>query len=198
MECADLVLSLNSELPLEVQSPEPVPLSLPLDLLLWRTMRKSLSPFGEWSTLNLSHDAGALSRPLVGYPSHYNTLLTSGFEYSLWREKRDAALAPRAEIYQEKKEATLRKAKQDIDDFYVAYNNKIDKQKAQAHAEAEQFLASREDTSAGGTSWERIAKLVDVSGKGSAGGDSSSGKHRFREMLVDLRKDKDAPGASGV
>ncbi|KAJ5911223.1 Clathrin light chain [Penicillium subrubescens] len=116
----------------------------------------------------------------------------------LWREKRDAELARRAEISQEKKEATLRKAKQDIDDFYVAYNNKIDKQKAQARAEAEQFLASREDTSAGGTSWERIAKLVDVSGKGSAGGDSSSGKHRFREMLVDLRKDKDAPGASGV
>lgn len=125
-------------------------------------------------------------------------LLTIVLDYSLWREKRDTELAHRAQISQEKKEATLRKAQQDIDDFYVAYNNKIDKQKAQARAEAEQFLASREDTSAGGTSWERIAKLVDVSGKGSAGGDSSSGKHRFRELLIDLRKDKEAPGSSGV
>lgn len=92
----------------------------------------------------------------------------------------------------------MEKAQRDIDDFYVAYNNKIDKQKAQTSAEAEKFLASREDTSAGGTSWERIAKLVDVSGKGSAGGASGSGKERFRELLLSLRKDEQAPGASGV
>jgi hypothetical protein len=129
----------------------------------------------------------------------HNILLTIALDkYSLWREKRDAELARRAQISQEKKEATLKKANQDIDDFYVAYNNKIDKQKAQARAEAEQFLASRENTSAGGTSWERIAKLVDVSGKGSAGGASGSGKERFRELLIDLRKDQEAPGASGV
>ena len=74
----------------------------------------------------------------------------------------------------------------------------MDKLKAQTRAEAEEFLASREDTSAGGTSWERIAKLVDVSGKGSAGGASGSGKERFRELLVDLRKDQEAPGSSGI
>lgn len=50
----------------------------------------------------------------------------------------------------------------------------------------------------GGTSWERIGKLVDVSGKGLKGGASGSGKERFREMLLDLKKDQDAPGASGV
>lgn len=92
----------------------------------------------------------------------------------------------------------MKKAREDIDDFYVSYNNKADKHRAQTRTEAEQFLASREDTSAGGTSWERIAKLVDVSGKGPAGGASGSGKERFRELLVDLRKDKEAPGASGI
>ncbi|OOQ86102.1 clathrin light chain [Penicillium brasilianum] len=116
----------------------------------------------------------------------------------LWREKRDAELARRAQISQEKKEATLKKAQQDIDDFYVAYNNKIDKTKAQARAEAEQFLANRENTSAGGTSWGRIAKLVDVSGVGSAGGASGSGKERFRKLLIDLQKDEEAPGATGI
>ncbi|OQE47321.1 hypothetical protein PENCOP_c001G00115 [Penicillium coprophilum] len=115
-----------------------------------------------------------------------------------WREKRDAEIARRAEISAEKKDATVKKAQEDIDDFYVSYNNKADKNRSHARAEAEQFLANREDTSAGGTSWERIAKLVDVSGKGSAGGASGSGKERFRELLIDLRKDQEAPGSSGI
>ncbi|KAL4788303.1 clathrin light chain [Aspergillus varians] len=115
-----------------------------------------------------------------------------------WREKRDADIARRAEISTEKKEATINKAREDIDDFYVSYNNKTDKLRAQTTAEAEQFLANRENTSSGGTSWERIAKLVDVSGKGTRGGASGSGKERFRELLLNLKKDEKAPGASGV
>ncbi|CBF86080.1 hypothetical protein AN2050.2 [Aspergillus nidulans FGSC A4] len=115
-----------------------------------------------------------------------------------WRERRDADIARRAELSNEKKEATIKKAQEDIDDFYVSYNNKADKLRAQTAAEAEQFLANREDTSSGGTSWERIAKLVDVSGKGTRGGASGSGKERFRELLLSLKKDERAPGASGV
>ncbi|KAL4817244.1 clathrin light chain [Aspergillus spinulosporus] len=115
-----------------------------------------------------------------------------------WRERRDADIARRAELSNEKKEATIKKAQEDIDDFYVSYNNKADKLRAQTAAEAELFLANREDTSSGGTSWERIAKLVDVSGKGTRGGASGSGKERFRELLLSLKKDEKAPGASGV
>jgi len=115
-----------------------------------------------------------------------------------WRERRDADLRRRAEISAEKKAALIKKAQQDIDDFYVSYGNKADKGRAQARAEAEQFLANRDNTAAGGTSWERIAKLVDVSGKGAKGGASGSGKERFRELLLDLKKDPNAPGASGV
>ncbi|PYH96792.1 clathrin light chain [Aspergillus ellipticus CBS 707.79] len=115
-----------------------------------------------------------------------------------WRERRDADIQRRAEISEEKKESTVKKAQEDIDDFYTSYNNKTDKLRAQTRAEAEQFLANREDTSSGGTSWERIAKLVDVSGKGTKGGASGSGKQRFRELLVDLKKDQNAPGVSGV
>jgi len=48
--------------------------------------------------------------------------------------------------------------------------------------EAEEFLASRENTSAGGTAWERIAKLVDLSDKGARAGKSD--KTRFREYVV--------------
>ncbi|KAE8362330.1 clathrin light chain [Aspergillus caelatus] len=115
-----------------------------------------------------------------------------------WRERRDADIARRAEISEEKKQATIKKAQEDIDDFYVSYNNKTDKLHAQTRADAEQFLANREDTSSGGTSWDRIAKLVDVSGKGAKGGANGSGKERFRQLLVDLKKDENAPGASGI
>jgi hypothetical protein len=58
-------------------------------------------------------------------------------------------------------------------------------------------LENREDTSAGGTSWERIAKLVDLSGKGAKGGASGTGKEKFRELLLTLRKDEKAPGSTG-
>lgn len=115
-----------------------------------------------------------------------------------WRTKRDEELTRRAAISAERKESTIKKAQEDIDDYYESYNKRTDKAKERTRTEAEEFLENREDTSAGGTSWERIAKLVDVSGKGLKGGASGSGKERFREMLLDLKKDQNAPGASGI
>jgi hypothetical protein len=114
-----------------------------------------------------------------------------------WRESRDAQLAKRAEQFAAQREETIKEAQQNIDDFYENYNSKKDKGIAQTRKEAEQFLADREDTVSGGTSWDRIAKLVDVSGKGTKGGAAGSGKERFREMLTSLRKDEKAPGATG-
>lgn len=117
--------------------------------------------------------------------------------YSQWREGRDLGLAEREKISASKKEETVAAARRNIDDFYENYSQKTEKQVAKTRKEAEEFLASREDTSAGGTSWERIAKLVDLSGKGAKGGASGTGKEKFREMLLDLRKDEKAPGATG-
>jgi len=115
-----------------------------------------------------------------------------------WREKRDAEITHRDEVSQRKKEETVQTAQKDIDSFYESYNRKVDKQKAQTAEEAEEFLAKREDTTAGGTSWERIAKLVDLSGKGQRGGGDGSSKKRMRELLLSLKADSSAPGASGV
>jgi hypothetical protein len=39
--------------------------------------------------------------------------------------------------------------------------------------------------------------LVDLSGKGVKGGASGTGKEKFRELLLSLRKDEKAPGATG-
>jgi hypothetical protein len=115
-----------------------------------------------------------------------------------WRQKRDAQIEKRAAQFAAQREETVQEAQQNIDDFYENYNSKKDKAIAQTRKEAEQFLASRDDTVSGGTSWERIAKLVDVSGKGAKGGAAGSGKERFRELLVSLKKDEKAPGATGI
>ena len=60
--------------------------------------------------------------------------------------------------------------------------------------EEEEFLAARENPSVGGTTWERIAKLVDLSDKG-VRGPGKSDKTRFRELLMSLKKDENAPSA---
>lgn len=178
--------SYDSKLHLVVLSLEPVRLSRQLAIPPIKLRRRRANPSSKLA-LRLLYSLTAI------------VLLTGCFlYYREWRERRDADVARRAEISNEKKEANVKKAREDIDDFYVSYNNKADKLRAQTHADAEQFLSNREDTSAGGTSWERIAKLVDVSGKGTRGGASGSGKERFRELLLDLRKDQSAPGVSGV
>jgi hypothetical protein len=57
--------------------------------------------------------------------------------------------------------------------------------------EEAEYLASRDDN-AGGTAWERIAKYVDISEKGSAG----SGPTRYRDLLLSLKRDANAPSAA--
>lgn len=104
----------------------------------------------------------------------------------------------RADKAEQKKQETIKAAQQNLDDFYENYENKKAKAISQTRADAKNFLESRDDTTSGGTSWERIAKLVDLSGKGSKGGASGTGKERFRELLISLKKDEKAPGASGV
>ncbi|KAJ2980047.1 hypothetical protein NQ176_g2880 [Zarea fungicola] len=141
-----------------------------------------------------------ITGPSVSYNSGYQATARDEQEPDVikqWREKRDARNAKRAEELASQKEETIKQAQQNIDDFYENYNTKKEKGIAQTRKDAEQFLANREDTVTGGTSWDRIAKIVDVSGKGSKGGASGSGKERFREMLVSLRKDDKAPGATG-
>ncbi|KAI0169467.1 clathrin light chain [Hypoxylon sp. FL1284] len=143
---------------------------------------------------------GTITGPSVSFNSGYNAYAADEEEPEVikqWREKRDAANAKRAEQFATQKAETIKEAQQNIDDFYENYNTKKEKTIAQTQKEAEQFLANRDDTTSGGTSWERIAKLVDVSGKGQKGGASGSGKERFREMLMSLRKDEKAPGATG-
>ncbi|KAF8251708.1 hypothetical protein K440DRAFT_658375 [Wilcoxina mikolae CBS 423.85] len=112
-----------------------------------------------------------------------------------WRERQQLEIARRSEVSEKRKQETIARAQQDIDDFYENYNTKRDKAVQETRREAQEFLDNRENTVAGGTAWERIAKLVDLSDKGVKAGKSD--KTQFRAMLMSLRKDEKAPGASG-
>lgn len=62
-------------------------------------------------------------------------------------------------------------------------------------AEEKEFIESQESTVSGGTTWERIAKLVDLSEKNAR--TAKVDKTRFRELLLSLKSDPNAPGAKG-
>ncbi len=141
-----------------------------------------------------------ITGPSVSYNSGYAAYTEEEEEPEVikdWRAQRDAENAKRAEQFGQQRAETVEEAQKNIDDFYENYNNKRDKMVSQSRRDAEEFLNNREDVTSGGTSWDRISKLVDVSGKGSKGGAAGSGKERFRELLVSLRKDEKAPGAGG-
>ncbi|OAQ68300.1 clathrin light chain [Pochonia chlamydosporia 170] len=145
-------------------------------------------------------EGSSITGPSVSYNSGYQTQIDDEEEPEVikrWREERDAQISKRTEQFAAQREETIKEAQQNIDDFYENYNAKKEKGIAQTRKDAEQFLANREDTVSGGTSWDRVAKLVDVSGKGTRGGATGSGKERFREMLTSLRKDEKAPAATG-
>ncbi|KAG0127998.1 clathrin light chain [Tuber indicum] len=112
-----------------------------------------------------------------------------------WRERQTLEIQRRDELSETRKRETIEKAQRAVDDFYENYNSKRDKAIEVTRTEAQEFLDSRENTTSGGTSWERIAKLVDLTEKGARSGKSN--KTRFRELLLSLRKDEKAPGASG-
>lgn len=156
---------------------------------------QNVGPGGTITDSNLPYQP-----PSTSYNSGYGapTQQEDSEHIRAWREQRDADIAKRDEASARKKEETVATARKDIDSFYESYNRKADRQKAQIQKEAEEFLAKREDTTSGGTSWERIAKLADLSGKGQKTTASAGNKQKMRELLLDLSKDSNAPGAGGV
>lgn len=101
-------------------------------------------------------------------------------------EKRD-------ELSEKKKQETIAEAQRAIDDFYENYNRKRERSVAQAKKDQEAWLEEREK-SLGGSTWEQVTKLVDLSEKGTKFGGRDTSK--FRELLLSLRKDEKAPGAA--
>ncbi|CAB42369.1 clathrin light chain Clc1 [Schizosaccharomyces pombe] len=112
-----------------------------------------------------------------------------------WKEDQMKRIQERDESSKKLRESNIEKARKAIDDFYENFNDKRDKVIAKSRKEQEKLLEENESKSTGTTSWERILKLIDLSDKPEAHGRSTE---RFRELLISLAKDSNAPGAAGT
>jgi len=109
-----------------------------------------------------------------------------------WRERRELQIQKRDELSASRKKEVIETAKRAIDDFYENYNVRKDKAIEKSRQEQKDYLDSRENTVSGGTAWQRICKLSEVSEKSKS---PSAETNRFRELLVSLKDDANAPGA---
>jgi len=116
-----------------------------------------------------------------------------------WRAKQSQEIAEREEKAQGKKEETIAKARNAIDNFYKDYNSKKEKSIAQNKEDEEKFKSTQSDSLAQGTTWERICTLVDLTdSRSKTSTKSKQDLSRFKEVLLSLKREgENAPGAGG-
>ncbi|KAI9501452.1 Clathrin light chain [Coemansia spiralis] len=117
-----------------------------------------------------------------------------------WTSKQREIVEERDRVSTEKHQAMVEEAKRNVDKFYEEYNEKRDKavEQNRANQELELQAASK------GNLWERVLKQIDLATKGSEqstqlASASNAGQQvrdtvRMRELLQELKRDKDAPG----
>ncbi|KAJ3393901.1 Intraflagellar transport protein 56 [Entophlyctis sp. JEL0112] len=135
-----------------------------------------------------------------------------------WRENFEMTIADRDARSTAKNDDTARAAKESLERFYAEYNDKKNKTIAR-NKENEKIEASREDALAG-TIWERVVRLIDTSASGGAAGSKLKEKikvgdigkddkvkkqapntkdtTRMKSLLINLKSDKNAPGANEI
>ncbi|GAA6025252.1 hypothetical protein JCM11491_006153 [Sporobolomyces phaffii] len=116
-----------------------------------------------------------------------------------WRTKQAEEIAEREQKAEQKKEETIAKARNAIDNFYKDYNEKKEKSIAQNKEDEEKFKSSLTESLAQGTTWERICTLVDLTdSRSKTATKSKQDLARFKEVLLSLKREGDnAPGAGG-
>lgn len=128
-------------------------------------------------------------------PAGFNKLsLEDSDAIKAWKERRALEIQRRDEVSEAKRNETRQAAEKAIDDFYENYSNKKDTQIDEVREQEKAFIEER-DNSVSGTIWERVVKLIDTSN--SAARSETHDKTRFRDVLVSLKGNKDAPGAAG-
>jgi len=116
-----------------------------------------------------------------------------------WKVKQAEEIARREEASKAKKEETIIKARNAIDNFYQEYNSKKEKNMAKNKEEEAAFNAERTDARARGTTWDRMCAVVDLQdSRSKTGTKSKQDLTRFKEILLALKREGDtAPGAGG-
>ncbi|KAJ1790151.1 Clathrin light chain [Coemansia sp. RSA 2399] len=125
--------------------------------------------------------------------------MTAGSQFQEeWQTKQRGIIEDRDRQSEEKHVAIVEEAKQSIDKFYEEYNEKKEKAIEQNRASQEMELQAANK----GNLWERALKQIDMATKASvdrqqseaASAKAARDTSRMRELLQDLKKDKDAPG----
>ncbi|KAI7880003.1 hypothetical protein K492DRAFT_147744 [Lichtheimia hyalospora FSU 10163] len=108
-----------------------------------------------------------------------------------WREKQKELIKQRDDEAEEKKEETIKKAREDIDRFYEEYNEKKQRAIENNREREEQHQKEREEASSANV-WERVVREFDVSNTKSSF--HTRDVSRMKQLMLDLRKDANAPG----
>ncbi|GAA6061184.1 hypothetical protein JCM10212_002397 [Sporobolomyces blumeae] len=116
-----------------------------------------------------------------------------------WRTQQAEQIAEREDKATQKKEETIAKARNAIDNFYKEYNAKKEKSIAQNKDDEEKFKSTQTDSLAHGTAWDRICQLVDLAdSRSKTSTKSKQDLSRFKEVLLSLKREgENAPGAAG-
>ncbi|EFP78555.1 hypothetical protein PGT21_023910 [Puccinia graminis f. sp. tritici] len=116
-----------------------------------------------------------------------------------WRTNQAEEIRVRDERSAAKREETIVAAEKAIDEFYHGYNTEKQKNIAKNKEEEAKFIQSRSDKLAQGTTWERIAELIELQdSRSKTCGKSAKDLARFKEILLNLKRDgQNAPGAAG-
>ncbi|CAH7686578.1 clathrin light chain [Phakopsora pachyrhizi] len=116
-----------------------------------------------------------------------------------WRKTQQEEIRQRDERSTAKREETIIAAEKAIDDFYKGYNSQKEKNIARNKEQEASYLQSRDDQLGKGTTWERIADIIElVDSRSKTCGKSNRDLSRFKEVLLSLKREgENAPGAAG-
>ena len=119
-----------------------------------------------------------------------------------WREKQANEIAEREERAKAKRQETISKAESDIDKFYEDYALKKERNIRENKDSEADFLSSLNASLSAGTTWSRIADLVELQNSQSKtisrAGPGTTDLTRYKEVLLRLKREgENAPGAAG-
>nr|GAT56203.1 predicted protein [Mycena chlorophos] len=119
-----------------------------------------------------------------------------------WREKQAAEIAKREEAAKARRQDTITKAEQSIDEYYETYNQKKARAIRDNKDSESNFLESLSGSLTKGTTWQRICDYIELENSQSKtiarSGTGTTDLSRFKEVLLRLKREGDsAPGAAG-
>ncbi|TCD65563.1 hypothetical protein EIP91_002483 [Steccherinum ochraceum] len=119
-----------------------------------------------------------------------------------WREKQAEEIKARDEASKAKREETVAKAERAIDSFYEEYSKKKERNIRENKEHEEEFVAKMTDSLSTGTTWQRIADIIELENSQSKtiarSGAGTTDLTRFKEVLLRLKREgESAPGAAG-